>query len=392
MQKATRQHTKDHNSRLVLKTIFDGREVSRADVARLTGLTRPTVSAIVTELLESDLVVELGYGPSAGGKPPTMLTVNESGRKMLAIDLSGDEFRAARFNLKGEIEDRAGIPATGLRGDDVVESIVRLLEPLMPPSTPLLGLGIATPGLVDPQSGVVLRAVNLGWVNLPLRDLLEAHFDVPVHIANDSHMTALAEYTFGKPLSTGNLIVIRVGRGIGSGIILNGSPFYGDGFGAGEIGHVVVDPSGRVCTCGNRGCLETTSSITAILQRVSHLKRDRDPRREQVTISWPELVSAALDHDPDAVEIVVRAGCHLGQTVAHLVAAYNIRNVVLTGRIADLGDLLLDAVISEMHQRVLPALATRTRVHYTSLVKHQPGDIVMLGCSALLLHRELGVI
>jgi predicted NBD/HSP70 family sugar kinase len=397
MEKATRQQTKNHNSRLVLKTIYNGGEVSRAEVARLTGLTRPTVSTIVTDLLNSDLVIEIGQGPSAGGKRPTLLSVNGDGRHLLAVDLSGDEFRAARLNLTGTIEARATLPAAGLRGEEALACVYQLIETLLPTSSPLLGIGVATPGLVDPHDGIVLRAVNLGWVGLPLRDLLEARFRHPVYVANDSHMAALAEYTFGDETTSENLIVIRVGRGIGAGIILSGRPFYGDGFGAGEIGHVVVDPAGELCTCGNRGCLEATSSIRAVLSQADEAERTNSLLAGAGTPTWRQFVDAVVAHDPVAADIAVRAGCHLGTAVAHLVGAYNVRNIVLAGRIADLDGVLLDAVVAEMHQRVLPSMAETTTVRFTSLgVGPMPAiamtDIVTLGCSALLLHRELGIV
>ncbi len=392
MEKATRQQSKDHNSRLVLRTIFDAGEISRAGVARMTGLTRPTVSTIVADLLESDLVIETGQGPSAGGKRPTLLSVNGGGRHLLAVDLSGDEFRAARLNLKGKIEARSVMPADGVRGEAVLNCIYTLVQSLLPSNvSTILGIGVATPGLVDPHNGIVLRAVNLDWVNLPLRDLLEARFGRPVHVANDSHMAALAEFTYGEPTDSENLIVFRVGRGIGAGIILDGSPFYGDGFGAGEIGHVVVDPNGDLCTCGNRGCLETTSSVRAILQRASRAERYHSLLAGTDPVSWEGFVTAVAAHDPIAADIAVYAGRHLGAAVAHLVGAYNVQHIALVGRIADLDGVLLDAVIAEMHQRVLPSMAETTSIRFTSLGANI-SDIVTLGCSALLLHRELGVL
>ncbi len=392
MQKATRQHTRDHNSRLVLRTIFNSGQISRADIARLTGLTRPTVSTIVSDLLDSDLVIEAGQGPSAGGKRPTLLSVNGDGRHLLALDLSGDEFRALVLNLNGEIEARAALPANGAHGDDALAVVYRLVESIVGGSdAPLLGIGVATPGLVDPDNGIVLRAVNLGWVDLPLRDLLEDRFGFPVHVANDSHMAALAEYTYGDALDSDNLIVIRVGRGIGAGIIVGGHPFYGDGFGAGEIGHVVVNPGGALCTCGNRGCLETTSSIRAILARATAADRAQSLLAGAAPPDWPRFRDAVAAHDPVAVDIAVHAGRYLGAAAAGLVGSFNIRNIVLAGRLADLDGVFLDAMVAEMHQRVLPAMAQATAVRFSSLGAHRPADIVMLGCSALLLNRELGI-
>lgn len=392
MQKATRQQTKGHNSRLVLRTIYNGGELSRADVARLTGLTRPTVSTIVAELLESTLVIETGQGPSAGGKRPTLLSINGNSRYLIAVDLSGTNFRAARLNLRGEIEARAALPAAGIHGDDVITAIHELVQEITPPKGDLLGIGVATPGLVDPNNGIIRRAVNLGWVNIPLRDLLEERYHRPAHIANDSHMAALAEFTYGEPIDSDNLIVIRASRGVGAGIILGGLPFYGDGFGAGEIGHVVVDIDGDLCTCGNRGCLETTSSVNAILHQLSIADGAHSSPAGLPLPSWDQFMTAVADHDPVATDIAVTAGRHLGVAVANLVGAFNIQTMVLAGRVADLGDILLDAVKAELHRRVLPSIAEMTTIRLSSLTPDRVGDIIILGCSALLLRQELGVL
>ncbi len=392
MKKATRHQTKDHNSRLVLRTIYGAGAISRAEIARQTQLTRPTVSTLVAELLDSALVVETGQGPSAGGKRPTLVAVNGRGRALLALDLSGGEFRGAVVNLNGDIVYRAALPASA-PGGATLDPVGELIDQLLLHTGPSpLGIGVATPGLVDPHHGIVLRAVNLGWVNLPLRDLLATRYGLPVHVANDSHMAALAEFTYGAARPPANLIVLRIGQGTGAGVILNGQPFYGDGFGAGEIGHVVVDPEGVLCSCGNRGCLETTSSTPAILRAATAADRTQSTLAGSQPVTWERFVAAVHSHDPVAVDVAVRAGRHLGAAVAHLVGAYNIQTIVLAGRIADLGDVLLDAVTAEMHQRVLPAMAAVTTVRFPSLAAGQMGDIITLGCSALVLHRELGIV
>ncbi len=391
MQKATRRQTKDHNSRLVLKTIYDAGDISRADIARRTGLTRPTVSSLVADLIDGALVIETGQGLSAGGKRPTLVAVDDAAHCVLALDLSGDEYRGALVSLHGHVTRRAAVPAAGLCGEEALGPVYELVDALQPADAPL-GIGVATPGLVDPQHGVVLRAVNRGWVDLPLRDLLAERYGPPVHVANDSHMAALAEYTFGAAHTSPNLIVIRVGQGIGAGVILDGRPFYGDGFGAGEIGHVVVEPDGRLCSCGNRGCLETTSSVPAILRAATAADRRQSALAGADRVTWERFVEAVAAHDPVAVDIAVRAGGHLGAAVALLVGAFNIQTIVLAGRIADLGEVLLDAVTAHMHQRVLPAMAAATTVRYASLDAARLANIVILGGSALVLQRELGIL
>ena len=391
MQKATRRQTKDHNSRLVLKTIYDAGDISRADIARRTALTRPTVSSLVADLLESALVVETGQGLSAGGKRPTLVAINDATQRVLALDLSGDEYRGALLTLNGHVAQRAAVPAAGLRGDAALHCVYQLAETLLPAAAPL-GIGVATPGLVDPQAGVVRRAVNRDWTDLPLRELLAARYDCPVYVANDSRMAALAESTYGDRPSSGNLIVVRVSQGVGAGVILKGRPFYGDGFGAGEIGHVVVAPDGALCSCGNRGCLETTSSVPAILRAATAADRHQSALAGAEPVSWERFVAAVAAHDPVAVDVAVRAGGYLGAAVAQLVGAYNIQTIVLAGRITALGDVLLDAVTAHMHQRVLPTMAAATTVRFPSLDAAQVADITILGAAALVLQRELGIL
>ncbi|MEZ4519905.1 MAG: ROK family transcriptional regulator [Chloroflexota bacterium] len=382
MQKATRQQTKDHNTRLVLKTIFDQGELSRADIARITGLTRPTVSTIVADLLASDYVIETGIGPSVGGKPPTFLAVKETGRQLICLDLSGAEFRGALVDLQGTIIHRVTSQLADRRGEAVLATAADMVASLQSiASAPVLGIAVATPGLVDPRNGVVLRAVNLDWRDMPLRSQFEDQFGVPVHVANDSHLAALAEFTFGPERPSRNLITIRVGQGIGAGIVLNGQPFYGDGFGADEIGHVVVAHNGELCSCGNFGCLETTSSTRAMLRQAHMLAGD------PIT-SWEAFVDAVQAGNEAATNIVAGAGRHLGAAVANLIGGFNITTIILAGRISQLGDALLDPMRSEMRHRVLPSMADETTVAFSTL----GSDIIVLGGSALLLQRELGIV
>lgn len=239
MLKATHQQTRDHNQRLVFKTIFDTDAISRADVARLTGLTRTTVSQAVNELLENNLVQEVGPGTSKGGKMPILLSVLPDSRNLIGIDLGSNEFQGAIVNLRGEVRHRVSMPLGERQGEDALRLAYKLIDTLKArSSSPLLGIGIGVPGVVNPGKGPLVHwAVNLNWSNLPLHDLLEERYRVPVYAANDSQVAALAEYFFGKTRNS-NLVVISVGRGIGSGIVIDSHLWQGDGFGAGEIGHV----------------------------------------------------------------------------------------------------------------------------------------------------------
>jgi glucokinase-like ROK family protein len=390
--KATRRQSKDHNKGLVLRTVYQAGWISRADVARATTLARPTVSTAVAELIDEGLVTESGLGPSVGGKPPILLRVEDDSRYMIGVDLAESEFRGALVNLRGAIRKRVSLPIHEQDGEAALDLVYRLIDDLTRAADrPIVGIGIGTPGLMDARRGVVRDAVNLNWRDLPLGDMLEARYRLPVYIANDSQVASLAELTFGHGKDIANLIMIKVGRGIGAGIVLDRKPFYGDDSGAGEIGHIVVEPGGRPCRCGNRGCLETVASTRALVLRAQALWADGgSPALRQLAPSPDEittgmLVRAVEAGDDDVQRLVAEAGAHLGEVVSHLVGGLNIHHIVIAGSMARFGDALLKPIREQVRSRSLRALADNTRVEASELGQ----DIVILGAAALLLSQEL---
>jgi N-acetylglucosamine repressor len=385
LAKATRQHTKDHNSRLLLRTIYEYDAISRADLARLTALTRATVSEVAGELIERGLVEEVGHGQVAIGRTPILLSVVDDARLAAAISVTNDEVHGALVNLRGALRQETRRPLARRDGETALAAIVAVAAELIAAAgRPLLGIGINTPGLIDTASGTVLRAVGFGWDEFPLGATLQRRFGLPVYVANDSHSLALAEYMFGAEQGTSNLVVIKVGRGIGAGIVLNGHLFAGEGYGAGEIGHLVVAPGGARCMCGNAGCLETVASSAAILERARALGlAAADPAAP----TMDDLARAARDGDLAAGALVAEAGRYLGAAVASIVSVLNLRRIVITGRVAPLGELLGTAVRDELARRALPALARGTRVEVLAMGPDAP----LLGATAPLLTYELGL-
>ncbi len=375
MLKATRHHIKQHNTRLVLRTIYDATAVSRAQVARITHLTPPTISAIVSSLIEERLVVEAGQGQPSGGKPPILLAVNADARHILCVDAGNQEFRAALVNLRGDIVKQAQPPAAGTE-KAAVQIIFDLLDQLLTTSeTPLLGIGLGVPGIIVPEAGVVREAVNLDWHDLPLGKLLEARYALPVYLSNDSRAAALAEFTFGEPRDSQNLIVIKVGQGIGAGIVLQGEPFYGDGYGAGEIGQLVLRRAGKQVHT-----LESLAGTHAMWQQAQALAG--------TDLTWEGFITAVSHGHAPLKQIFTQAGQLLGTTVGDLIAAYNIHHIIFSGRVTDFGDLFADIVFDAARQRVLPMMAANTTFAFSTLGT----DIVLLGCAALIMKEELGII
>ena len=393
--KATHAQTRQHNHRLVLRTVYDFGPISRADVARSTGLTRTTVSDVVGDLLGDGMVEEVGRGPSSGGKAPILLSIVGDARHVIGLDLGEVTFAGALVNLRGEIRRVVELPVDGRNGDDALAIVFRLVDELIAEAaSPPLGIGVGTPGLVDTRTGTIRWAVNLDWQDLPLGGLLSERYGLPVNVANDSQAAALAEYTFGGDgRRLPNLITIKVGRGIGAGLVLNGSLFQGDGFGAGEIGHVAVVDDGAACRCGRFGCLETVASSPAIVARAGVLAAELGTSLAAPTrggageLALDDVIRAFQAGDPAARTAALEAARYLGQAIAALIGALNIGRIVLDGPVTAFGDDWLATIADEARRRSLGLLSRDTDIAFGRLAP----NVVVLGASALLITRELGL-
>lgn len=377
MKKATRQYTKEHNRDLVLKTIFDHQSISRADIARATSLTRTTVSDIVSSLINEGLVSEIGVGESQGGKNPILLSLEADSRYLIGIDLAQSEFRGAIVNLRGQICKTISTPVDGRCGDEALALVYQTLDSLLAEGfRPLVGIGVGTPGLVDPNLGTVINAVNLDWQDLPLAKILRDRYRLPVGILNDSHAAALGEYTYGVgKASEGNLVVVNARHGLGAGIVIHGRLFQGDGGGAGEIGHVaVVKERGIRCRCGNYGCLETVASATAIIRQAKELGLIG------ADDGFKNITQAFFLGDPQVKAIVLDAGRYMGMAISALVGTLNIQHVVLSGDLTIFGAPWLDAIRETLNQSTLSWLAKDTRLEIGTTGK----DSILLGASAVI--------
>jgi N-acetylglucosamine repressor len=379
-EKATHQQTRTFNQQLVLRALHDRSPLSRADPARLTGLTRTSVGDLVGTLIHDGLIEEVGRGQSSGGKSPILLRVAPDGRHVIGLDLGEAEFSGAVVNLRGEILRSIHLPLEGRNGDAAFELVLQVLDALRADDRcPLLGIGVGAPGIIDTSTGTVRWSVNLNWAELRLGPLLEERFGVPVVVANDSHAAALAELTFFRRPRPNNLIVIKVGRGVGAGIILNGQLFQGDGHGAGEFGHVSMGSAEAPCRCGRAGCLETMTSMRALVDAASVV----DPSITDDS----RLLAAFLAAAPGIGQIVLDAARELGVAIGWLIGVLNVHHVLLVGPVAGFGDDWLAEVRRSAKASVLGMLGRDTQIEFG----HVHDDVVVLGASALLMEQQLGL-
>jgi predicted NBD/HSP70 family sugar kinase len=356
------EHARGHNRSLVLQTLFHQGAMSRADLSRETGLTRVTISDLVAELIADGFVVEKGVRESSGpGKPAILVDLDRDGHRIVGIDLSGSEsLVGAVLTLDGDIVVRreAAFPAA----DDLVATVVDLARELVEEShAPVLGIGVGTPGVVD-ERGVILTAPHFGWAGFDLEGALQSALNLPVLVANDANAAVLAEYTFGG--AGDDVLLVKVGRGVGSGLLAGGQPMRGSRNAAGEIGHVTVGTDGGpLCVCGKVGCLEAWLSAPALTARLSEAD------------------------DADREGILRDAGERLGIALAPVVGVLDLSEIVLAGPLDLLDGPLAQATVETLRTRTLAEFHDGVRVRMTE----QGQDIVLRGAAVMVLSGQLGV-
>jgi predicted NBD/HSP70 family sugar kinase len=362
--KAARRDTRSTNRRLILQHLFGGDLLSRADLARRTKLTPATVSTLVSELENVGLINETNSTAAQPrvGKPPTMLQIRAEARSIVALDLGDPEvLRAGVIDLVGNITDRTEVAVAGKTGEAVVELVETLvIQTIAKAQTPVLGVGIGTPGVVS-TDGTLIEATAFGWHHVDMRGHIQASVDAPTYVTNDANAAALAEYSRGGHDSS-HLAVVKIGSGIGAGFVLNGHLFQGEHAGAGEIGHLVVDPGGPECRCGHHGCLETF-------------------------VSTPIVERALASGGADAASIRRSAAERLGIALASVVAILDLDHILIAGPPNLLRDDFCDMVTASLRTRCLKSVAESVNVRQTSL----GDDVVLLGAAGFVLSQELGV-
>lgn len=357
------EHARAHNRALVLQSLFHGGAMSRADLARETALTRVTISDLVSELISDGFVAEQGVREASGpGKPAILVDLARDGHRIVGLDLSASEsFSGAVLTLDGDIVARHDIPVPAEPGG-ILDAVIGLARHLIADAhAPVLGVGVGTPGVVD-DAGVVLAAPGLGWDRLDLGGILTEALGVPVLVANDANAAVLAEHTFGG--AGDDIILVKVGRGVGAGLLTGGEPLRGARSAAGEIGHVTVGTDGGpACACGKIGCLEAWLSIPSLSSRIDG--------------------GAAADRDG----LLRDAGERLGIALAPIVGALDLSEVILSGPSELLDGTLASAAAETVRTRTLATFHDELQVRMTE----QGQDIVLRGAAVMVLSGRLGV-
>jgi glucokinase-like ROK family protein len=343
-----------------LRLIWRERRISRAEIARQTGLARSTVSEIVGDLFPTGLIAEVGVGPSRGGRPPMVLEFKDDAYAILGVDMGAAHVAVALTDLRGRVlawEERSHPVRTDPEGTRalIVDLCDGCLATWRPGARRLVGIGAAVPCPVDPRHPDRFSEVVLpDWKGTSGLDVLSRRYGVPLRVDNDANLGALAERWWGAGRDVENFAYIKLATGVGLGHVIGGRIYRGATGVAGEIGHLAIDPQGGPCICGLRGCLATLVGAPALVERARALLADHpESMLKGRPLTIESIEDAALARDPMALSMVQAAAEHLGIAIAGLLNLMNPSMVVLGGGLARLGDLLLAPLRETIRSRTL---------------------------------------
>lgn len=347
---------------------------SRAHLVRELQISTGTVRLLTESLVEAGLLVEQGVNLRTGGRPATRLAINASGGLVLGVDLAEVDLRLALYDLAGNLVESTRSPIRSEGGvadvDHVVDEVVAMARSA---GGRLRGIGLAVPGQLDLSQGEVIYSANLGWRGIALRERLLTATGVPVIVERNSAAGMHAELWWGDHHAHEVSVYVTMGSGVGASIRRGQDLFGGETGLAGELGHIVVDPDGPACQCGQNGCLETYASIRAIQARFDALRGLTEPQTD--------LLAALKSGDLLALETVRAAGQYLAAALTSLVNLLNPGLIILSGQLMADTEHLVEEVERAVRERALPNSARDVHVVASKL-----GDQgILLGAATLVL-------
>jgi glucokinase-like ROK family protein len=370
--------------------------VSKARLIEALSHSRGKISAEVARLIEKGLLAEEGLAESEGGRRSPLLGIPSSAGLIAAVDIGATSIDVSLTTLGSGLLARRGEPADVREGpgpilDRVKVLLHELLDEWAANRRDVLAIGVGVPGPVEQASGLLtVPPIMPGWDRFPIRGAFAGEYGAPVFIDNDVNVMALGEHWGGVARGVDDVIFVKIGTGIGSGIIIDGRLHRGTQGCAGDFGHICVDPEGPLCSCGNSGCLEAVAAAPAIVVQAERCARQGESPslmallHEKGELSMTDVGEAARRGDPCALTIIRRSGRLIGQTLASAVNVLNPSMIVLGGGVSRVGNALLAEVRSAVYQRSLP-LATRN----LPIVMSELDDVAGLVGTSVMAAREV---
>lgn len=392
------QGMKSLNKSAILNMVRQHGLISRAEIAKLTKLTPPTVTNLVGELIDIKLVVETDLGESTGGRKPILLSINSTAFYVVGVHAGPKKVKGVAATLDGtvmtQVETTYVENPTGEQFlqalEDVVSKVIKVIKENNMKKEAILGIGVGVHGLVDSEQGVLISAPHLNLRDIPIKAYLKGKFDLPVEVESDIRAQAVGESWSGQGKGVPNFILFRVGTGVGAGIILNHELYHGTSYSAGEIGHTAIDINGLKCSCGNYGCLETLVGGMAFARRAQQaISLGNKSILEDMVQGNLELIDgkmlflAARKNDQVAMDVLEDTGRYLGIGIANLINTLNPSLIILSGGVFGAADFIMGSLRMTVEKRALAKPAQAVSIVISKLGE----NAIAIGAFTLLLKK-----
>ena len=393
------QNVKNINKYAVLDLIrFSPGGISRAEIARRLGLTRAAVTAIANDLLATGIIREAESITSHSGRPPVVLEIDPTRGYVVGIDYGSSHISLLVADMAARILEEIEVPIDIQDGPKIClergdQLLLEILAKTKHDLNDILAIGVGVPGPIVSDAGMVLAPpIMPGWDRFPIRDTLEKKWGRPVSLNNDAELGALGEWAAGAGRGETNLAYIKVGIGIGCGLLLDGKIYRGISGSAGEIGHLTIDENGPLCACGNHGCLEAFAGGRAIAQQaMDAIKKGQRTSlanfQSNGTITAQQVATAARQGDLVAQQILSQAGSHIGSALAGLVNLFNPGMVIIGGGVSQTGDIILEPIRQVVNRRSLPAATRVVRITTAMLGRRSSSIGAVIQALTIALHQ-----
>ena len=376
---------------MIVKRLYFDKAMSCAELSELFDKSIPSIAKAVNELIKEGFVVEQGYAPSSGGRRPLMYAINANAMFILAVAMDQLSARIQLIDLHNTpVAEMATVELKLYNNDEALPSLINHLNTYIDGSgiakNKIAGIGIGMPGFINAVEGINYTYLDAGGESLS--QYITKATGINTYIDNDSSLIALAEQKFGIARSQQEVMVINLGWGIGLGMIIDGKIFRGyNGF-AGELSHIPLSDDGALCTCGKRGCLEAEASMLVVAQKAEEgIKQGRvtslQPSNGESKSMGDSLMDAANQGDQFALELLSDAGYKIGKALAILIHIMNPANIVLSGRGAKVGKILLAPIQQALHKYCIPRLSSGTELLISSL----GFDAELIGAAVLVMEN-----
>jgi predicted NBD/HSP70 family sugar kinase len=392
MEVKTKNGKGSHLKNMIIKSLYFDKAMSCAELSELFDKSIPSIAKAVNELIDEGFVIEQGYAPSSGGRRPLMYAINASAMYILAIAMDQLATRIQLVDLQNRpVADMEMFELKLLHNDQALDQLIEKINAYLAETgiakDKVAGIGIGMPGFVNPLKGVNYSYLDAG--DKTLSQYITDETGLATFIDNDSSLIALAEQKFGIAKSQKEVMVINLSWGIGLGMIVNGEIFRGRNGFAGEFSHIPLSEDGALCTCGKRGCLEAEASMLVVSKkaiegiqngRVTSLKQIDEAHSKQMADA---IMDAANNGDQFAIELFADAGHKIGKALAILIHIMNPQAIVLSGRGANVGKILLAPIQQALHKYCIPRLARGTVL----LISDLGFDAELVGAAVLVMEN-----